>query len=161
MKFLGKWMKLENIILSELTQSQKNTHGMHSLISGYQPRSLEYPRYNSQTTWSSEEGRPQCEYFSPSKNQRSKHPWKEIQRQSLEQRLKERPLVTVPPQTLLWMPTSTYWPELDIAVSWEALPVLDKYRSGCSQPFIGQSPNEGARESTQEAEGVSRNKNLT
>ena len=34
MKFLGKWMKLENI-LSEVTQSQKNTHGMHSLISGY------------------------------------------------------------------------------------------------------------------------------
>ena len=35
MKFLGKWMELENIILSEITQSQKNTHGMHSLISGY------------------------------------------------------------------------------------------------------------------------------
>jgi hypothetical protein len=35
MKFLGKWMKIENIILSEGTQSQKNTHGMHSLISGY------------------------------------------------------------------------------------------------------------------------------
>ena len=35
MKFLGKWMELENIILSEKTQSQKNTHGIHSLISGY------------------------------------------------------------------------------------------------------------------------------
>jgi hypothetical protein len=35
MKFLGKWMELENIILSEVTQSQKNTNGMHSLISGY------------------------------------------------------------------------------------------------------------------------------
>jgi len=35
MKFIGKWMELENIILSEVTQSQKNTHGMHSLISGY------------------------------------------------------------------------------------------------------------------------------
>jgi hypothetical protein len=34
MKFLGKWKELENI-LSEVTQSQKNTHGMHSLISGY------------------------------------------------------------------------------------------------------------------------------
>ena len=29
MKFLGKWMELENSILSEVTQSQKNTHGMH------------------------------------------------------------------------------------------------------------------------------------
>jgi hypothetical protein len=35
MKFLGKWMDLEEIILSEITQSQKNTHDMHSLISGY------------------------------------------------------------------------------------------------------------------------------
>ena len=35
MKFLGKWMDLENSILSEITQSQKNTHEMHSLISEY------------------------------------------------------------------------------------------------------------------------------
>ena len=35
MKFLGKWMDLEDIILSEITQSQKNSHYMHSLISGY------------------------------------------------------------------------------------------------------------------------------
>ena len=35
LKFLGKWMGLENIILSEVTQSSKNTHGVHSLISGY------------------------------------------------------------------------------------------------------------------------------
>jgi hypothetical protein len=35
MKFLGKWVDLENIILSEVTQSQKSTHGIHSLISGY------------------------------------------------------------------------------------------------------------------------------
>jgi hypothetical protein len=34
-KFLGKWMELENIILSEVTQSQENIPGMHSLISGY------------------------------------------------------------------------------------------------------------------------------
>jgi hypothetical protein len=35
MKFLRKWMELENIILSEVTQSQKRTHGMYLLISGY------------------------------------------------------------------------------------------------------------------------------
>ena len=34
MKFLGKWMELEAIILSEITKSQKNTHGMYSLIIG-------------------------------------------------------------------------------------------------------------------------------
>jgi len=35
MKFIGKWNELENIILSKVTQSQKSTHDMHSLISGY------------------------------------------------------------------------------------------------------------------------------
>jgi hypothetical protein len=35
MKFLGKWIDLENIILSEVIQSQKTTYGMYSLISGY------------------------------------------------------------------------------------------------------------------------------
>jgi hypothetical protein len=34
MKFTGKWMDLENIFLSEVTQSQKTTYGMYSLISG-------------------------------------------------------------------------------------------------------------------------------
>jgi hypothetical protein len=48
MKFLDKWMYLEDIILSEVTQSQKKSHDMHSLISGYYPRNLEYPRYNMQ-----------------------------------------------------------------------------------------------------------------
>jgi hypothetical protein len=35
MKFLGKLMDLEGIILSEITQSQRNSHDMHSLVSGY------------------------------------------------------------------------------------------------------------------------------
>jgi hypothetical protein len=35
MKFLGKWTDLEGIILSEVTQSHKNSHDMHLLISGY------------------------------------------------------------------------------------------------------------------------------
>jgi hypothetical protein len=35
LKFLDKWMYLEDIILSEVTQSQKKSLGMHSLMSGY------------------------------------------------------------------------------------------------------------------------------
>ena len=35
MKFLDKWMYLEDIILSEVTQSQKKSLDMHSLLSGY------------------------------------------------------------------------------------------------------------------------------
>ena len=33
-KFLRKWWQPENIILSEITQSQKNRHNMQSLIMG-------------------------------------------------------------------------------------------------------------------------------
>jgi hypothetical protein len=53
MKFLGKWMEVENITLGELTQSQKNAHDMHLLISEYKPRSSEYPRYNLKITCNS------------------------------------------------------------------------------------------------------------
>jgi hypothetical protein len=35
MKFLGKWMDLEGIIVSEVTQPQKNSCDMYSLISEY------------------------------------------------------------------------------------------------------------------------------
>jgi hypothetical protein len=35
MKFLGKWMDLEGIFLSKVTQSQMNSHNMYSVISGY------------------------------------------------------------------------------------------------------------------------------
>ena len=35
MKFLDKWMYLEDIILSEGTQSQKKSLNMHSLMSVY------------------------------------------------------------------------------------------------------------------------------
>jgi hypothetical protein len=35
LSFAGKWMELENIILSELSHTQKDRHGMYSLISGY------------------------------------------------------------------------------------------------------------------------------
>jgi hypothetical protein len=35
LSFTGKWMELENSILSEVTQTQKDIHGMYSLISGY------------------------------------------------------------------------------------------------------------------------------
>ena len=62
-KFLGKWMELENIILSEVTQPQKNTHGMYLLISGYCPKA-----WNTQVTTdrpheAQDEGRPKCGYF--------------------------------------------------------------------------------------------------
>ena len=35
LKFLGKWMYLEDITLSEVTQTQKMSLDMHSRMSGY------------------------------------------------------------------------------------------------------------------------------
>ena len=35
MKFLDKWMYLEDMILSEVTQSQNKSLDIHSLIRGY------------------------------------------------------------------------------------------------------------------------------
>jgi hypothetical protein len=35
LSFTGKWMELKNITLSEVTQTQKDVHGMYSIISGY------------------------------------------------------------------------------------------------------------------------------
>jgi hypothetical protein len=67
MKFLAKWMDLEGIILSEVTQSQKISHDMCSLISGYYPRNLEYPRYKIQFAkhMKLKKKRPKCGQFAP------------------------------------------------------------------------------------------------
>ena len=35
LKFAGKWMELENIILSEVTQTQKDNYHMYSLIGDF------------------------------------------------------------------------------------------------------------------------------
>ena len=66
MKFLGKWVELENIILSEVTQSQKNRHGMHSLTNGYTQKLRNTQDTIQRPHEDQEEGRPQCEYFIPS-----------------------------------------------------------------------------------------------
>ena len=41
LKFAGKWMSLEETILSEVTQSQKGKHGKYSHISGFKTQSKE------------------------------------------------------------------------------------------------------------------------
>ena len=35
LNFTGKWMELENMSLSEVTQTQKNNYHMYSLIGGF------------------------------------------------------------------------------------------------------------------------------
>ena len=48
LNFLGKGMELENIILSEVTQTQKNNYHMYSLISVFLNIKQRKPVYKSQ-----------------------------------------------------------------------------------------------------------------
>jgi hypothetical protein len=77
-------MELENIILRDITQSQKKKHGMHSVIS-------EYPIYNSQTTWSSRRREIKVWILWSFLGGITKYSQEEIQQKIVEQRLRERP----------------------------------------------------------------------
>jgi hypothetical protein len=59
LSYLKKWIHeiLGQMDISEVTQSQKKSLGMHSLISGYSPRNIEHPRYNLQNTRKSRRGK--------------------------------------------------------------------------------------------------------
>jgi len=46
LSFAGKWMELENILLSKVTQTQKDTQGMFSPISRYLPKQNTKNRIN-------------------------------------------------------------------------------------------------------------------
>jgi hypothetical protein len=138
MKFLDKWMYLEDIILSEVTQSQKKSLDMHSLISGYYTRNLEYPRYNLQNT---------------RKSRRKTNVWNKIPMKGVMEKkfgtktkgwtiqrlphLGIHPIISHQTQTLLHMPARFCRKDPDIAVSCETMPVPGKHRSGCSQSAIG------------------------
>ena len=69
------------------------------------------------------------------------------------------PIYSYKTQTLSWMPTSACWPEQDIAVTWEALLVHDKYRGGHCQPAIELStgfPMEELEKGPKEQKGFAR-----
>jgi hypothetical protein len=134
-------MNLEDIIL-EVTQSQKNT------------------RYALTDKWVQKLGTPKIQFtnhmnYKKKEDQSVRTPMllkrgnkisKTICRTETEEMtIKGLPLLGIHPtynhqtQTPLCMPASPCWQDPDVAVSWEALPVPDKYKSGCSQPSIGLS----------------------
>ena len=66
-KFLGKWMYVENIILSKVNQSQKSRHNMQSLIIGCQPqKALNTPETTHRPYEAQEKQGPKSESLSPS-----------------------------------------------------------------------------------------------
>ena len=108
----------------------------------------EYPRYNSQTTWSSRRKKTKVWLLRSFWEVVTKY----SQGGSMETKrgtaLKKRPyrdcpiLESIPytvnkTQALLWIPRSACCQEPDIAVSWEALPEPDKSRGRCLQPTVG------------------------
>ena len=46
LKLAGTWTELEESILYEVPESQKNRHGMYSLICGFYTKSKRLPTYN-------------------------------------------------------------------------------------------------------------------
>jgi hypothetical protein len=148
MKFLGKWMFLEDIILSEVIQSQKNTLDMYSLISGYYPRNLEYPRYNLQKHMKIKKKEDQSVATLFLLRRGTKIPMEGITetnfRVETERRTLQRlsypgihPINNHQTQTLLHIATRFFWQYSDIAVSCEAMSVPSKFRSGSSHLLDG------------------------
>jgi hypothetical protein len=63
MSFVGKWVELENIILSEVPQTQKDMHGMYSLMSGYLPENVQDTQdkfYRTQEGYQAEGSQCRC-----------------------------------------------------------------------------------------------------
>jgi hypothetical protein len=86
-------MELENIILSEVTQSQKNTHSMHSLISGYygsKPPNTQDTIYRPHGSPRRRKTKVRVLLFFLERE--TKYTQAQIWRQSAEKRLKKRPL---------------------------------------------------------------------
>jgi hypothetical protein len=68
MKFLAKWMDLEGIILSEVTQSQKNSQDMYSWILAQKLRIPKIQDTICKTHTTQEKRRPKCGHFAHSSN---------------------------------------------------------------------------------------------
>ena len=123
MKFLGKWLDLEDIILSEVNTITK-----------------EYTWYALTDKWIlaqklrillRREDKIPIEGFTETKFGAKTKGWT-IQRLP---HLGVHPIISHQTQTLLHMPAKFCWKDPDIAVSCEALPVRGKYRSGCSVSY--------------------------
>ena len=108
MKFLGKWIELEGIILSEVTQSQKNTHGMDKWILA---QKLGIPKIQFIDHMKLKKKEDQNVATSAILVGGTKY-LQETQRQSVEQRLKERS----PRDCPTWDPSHLQSPNPDTIV---------------------------------------------
>ena len=89
MKFLGKWMDLEDIILSVVTHITKEPTRYVLTDKWVLAQKLGIPKYNSQNTWNSRR-KIKVWILRSFLEWETKYPWKELQRQSSELRQKGR-----------------------------------------------------------------------
>ena len=150
MKFLGKCLDLQGIILSEVTQSQKNSNDMYSLISGYQPRNLEYPRYKIQFAkhMKLKKNKDQSADTLPLLKIGNKTPMEGVTETKFGAETKGwtiqrlpypgiHPIISFQTLTPLHTLVGFCCKDPDIAVSCETMPGFSKHISRCSQSAIG------------------------
>ena len=85
MKFLSKWMDLKDIILSEVTQSQKNSLISECILA----QKLGIPKIQFAKHMKFKKKEDQSVDTLILLKGGTKYPWKELQRQNLKQRLEE------------------------------------------------------------------------
>ena len=143
MKFLGKWVDLEDIILSEVTQSHNKTHGYALTDKWILAQKLRIPKIQ----FSKHMKLKKKEYQSVDTSfllrmgntipiegvtERKFGPVTEGRTIQSLPHLGIHPISSHQTQTLLHTPATFCQQDTNSAISCEAMPVPGKYRSGCS-----------------------------
>jgi hypothetical protein len=143
MKFLGKRMYLENIILSEVTQSKKEYTWYALTDKWILAQKLRIPKIQFAKHMKLKKKEGQSVDTLLLLRMENKIPMEGVTETKFgaetEGRIIQRlphpgiyPINNLQTQTLLHIPTSFCWQDPDITVSCEAMPVPGKYKSGCS-----------------------------
>jgi len=115
-------MELRNIILTEVTQTLKNTHGMYSLISGYLPKT-----WNTYFTDHMKPKKKTNMWMLHSYSEgRTKYSWEEIQGQRVERDLRQGH-----PETALTRDSSHRHPPNPVTMADAKMCLLRGARHGC------------------------------
>jgi len=147
MKFLGRWVKLEYIILSEVNQTQKSINDIHSHICSINPNfRIPMIQFTGHMKFKKEDKNVNVSVFLRmgknihnrkcrvkvwSRDWRKGHPETAL--------LGLYPIYRLQTQIILQMPRSACRHDPDTAVSWEALPEFDIYRGRCLLSTIAPS----------------------
>jgi hypothetical protein len=147
MKFLGKWMDLENIILNHPITREHTWYALTDKWILVQKLRIPKIQFAKDVKLKKEESSVDTLILLRRRNKISMEGVTEAKfRAETEGRTIQRlphpgthHVNNHPTQTLLHMPTRFCWQDPDIAVSCEALLVSGKYRSRCSHPLLDRT----------------------